>query len=342
MGDRYQEAGVDVAAGQEFVKKINVLAKKTHNTSVLSSLGGFAGLFELPTASYQQPVLVSSTDGVGTKLKLALQCQQHHNIGIDVVAMCVNDVIAHGATPLFFLDYYATGQLDQQVAVALLDGIRDGCQQAGMALIGGETAEMPGLYAKGDYDIAGFCVGIAEKANLIHPACITAGDQLIALASTGVHANGFSLIRHTIDQGNITLNTPIKQQTLSESLLTPTRIYCSTIQHLLQNHICLHGIAHITGGGIIENLPRILPGHLTAHIQQDSWEWPEIFRWLQQKGRISTEDMRRTFNCGVGMIISVDEKDLETCLSLLADQHQHAWHIGEITPRQGESLVWEH
>lgn len=337
----YQKAGVDTLAGQTFTKKVGTLARTTHHAHVLPNDGGFAGLCALPEG-YQKPILVSATDGVGTKLKLALACHQHHGIGIDLVAMCVNDVITQGAQPLFFLDYYATGQLDQVVAMAVLEGIREGCLQSDMALIGGETAEMPGLYAKKDYDVAGFCIGVVEESARMKPRCVQATDKLIALASNGVHANGFSLIRRLLEEKGINKDAMLDSEgTVSATLLKPTKIYVRAIRALLDASIRIHSIAHITGGGIFENLPRILPAHLMARVDQASWTWPFLFRWLQEQGELSATDMQHTFNCGVGMILCVPEEDVTPCLAQLKQAGEKAWCMGEILPKQsGEKVVW--
>jgi len=328
----YQDAGVDIDAGNALVKTIKTLVKPTMRPEVLASIGGFAGLFELPLDRYQKPVLVSATDGVGTKLKLALQLGKHEGIGIDLVAMCVNDLIVYGAEPLFFLDYYATGHLNPQIAETVIRSIAEGCQLAGAALIGGETAELPGMYQGTDYDLAGFCVGIAEKDQLINgKQSIQAGDALIALASSGPHANGYSLIRKLIANRQVDLKQVLDGKSLAEHLLAPTRIYVKTILNL-QKQIQIRGIAHITGGGILENLPRILPEETQAAITLSSWTVPSIFNWLQQLGNIEKTEMFRTFNCGVGMILCVSQTDVEPALALLKQTGEHAWAIGQITP----------
>lgn len=331
LDDAYKAAGVDIDAGNALVETIKPFIQRTRRPEVLTGLGGFSGLFELPIDRYKAPVLVSGTDGVGTKLKLALALEQHDTIGIDLVAMCVNDVIVCGAEPLFFLDYYATGQLNTQQASQVIKGIANGCEQAGAALIGGETAEMPGMY-DGDYDLAGFCVGIVEKADLIDSSRVTPGDTLIALASSGPHANGYSLIRKILRDTQTDLQTLIDGQTLGQLLLTPTRIYAHTALHLQQEH-SIHAFAHITGGGIIENLPRVLPAHCQAIIDTHSWTPPSLFAWLQEAGQLSQTNMRRTFNCGVGFIAIVPEAQAQSCLAQLTSLGEVAWVIGHVTER---------
>ena len=325
----YEAAGVDITAGNQLIEAIKPIVKQTHRSEVIGGLGGFAGLFQLPIDRYQQPILVSCTDGVGTKLKLAIELDQHDTIGIDLVAMCANDLIACGAEPLFFLDYYATGKLQVATGRRIIAGIAEGCKQAGMALIGGETAEMPGMYNKEDYDLAGFCVGIVEKANLIDANRVRSGDILIALAASGFHSNGYSLIRSILADANCNLTEMLNEIPLGEQLLIPTRIYVKAIQALLQQ-ITLHGIAHITGGGITENLPRVLPSDLAANINRNSWKLPPLFQWLQQLGKVELDHFFRVFNCGVGMILVVDPKDVDLTLALLQQQNETAWVIGEV------------
>lgn len=342
MVTTYKDAGVDIAAGQALVDNIAPLAQATHSPSVLSGLGGFGGLFDLSGHTYAAPVLVSSTDGVGTKLKLALEAHAYHAIGIDVVAMCVNDIITCGAKPLFFLDYYATRQLRVDVATAVIAGIAQGCKQSGAALLGGETAEMPGVYQDDDIDVAGFCVGIAEKSQLLTPEHITPGNVLIGLPASGPHANGFSLIRHILTKKQVNLQQHIADKPLIEHLLAPTCIYTRAIQTLCHQRI-LNGAAHITGGGIVENLPRILPEGLCAHIDTLSWQRPDLFTWLQMQGDISDQEMWRTFNCGVGMVLSVDADHVQQAHAALTQCHQPAWVIGHIARQQsGEPPVIFH
>ena len=324
----YHDAGVDIDKADVLVDAIKRIAKRTNRTGVLGDIGGFGGLFELPSG-YRQPVLVSGTDGVGTKLKLAIELNRHNTIGIDLVAMCVNDVITTGAEPLFFLDYYTTGCLNNQQAKEILTGIVEGCTIAKISLIGGETAEMPGLYKQDDYDLAGFCVGIVEKEKIINGNQIKAGDVLIALASSGLHSNGYSLIRKIIARVKAPLTQPFGNATLGDILLTPTRIYVNTLRRLL-TEVNIHAIAHITGGGLIRNIHRILPPYTRASIQTRSWEWPLIFRWLQKQSQASAEEMWRTFNVGVGLVVCVNKNERNKTLELLSTLGEKAWSIGEI------------
>lgn len=326
----YKDAGVDIDAGNRLVQNIKPIAKKTLRPGVLAGLGGFGSLFELPLERYRQPVLVAGTDGVGTKLKLAMQLRKHDTIGIDLVAMCVNDLIVQGAEPLFFLDYYATGALDIETATQVIQGIGQGCEQAGAALVGGETAEMPGMYQGEDYDLAGFCVGVVDKDQIIDGSKVRPGDQLIGLASSGPHSNGYSLIRKVLQHSQADLAQACGDQTLGQALLAPTRIYVKPLLDLMQ-HIEIHALAHITGGGLLENIPRVLPEDCKAVIRQDSWQQPAVFDWLQRAGNIQTEEMARTFNCGVGMVLCVAAADLQPALSQLQQQGEDAFHLGEIT-----------
>jgi len=334
----YKDAGVDIEAGNALVKRIKPIAEKTARPGVMAALGGFGSLFELPLERYKNPILVSGTDGVGTKLKLALDCAIHHTVGIDLVAMCVNDIAVLGAEPLFFLDYFATGQLDIDTATSVIDGIGRGCELAGAALVGGETAEMPGMYSEGDYDLAGFCVGIVEKQHIIDGHQVRAGDKLIAIASSGPHSNGYSLIRKIIATHGILLTDSFAGQTLGEVLLTPTRIYVKTLLNLLSQQP-VHALAHITGGGITENLPRVLPEGLAAIIDLSAWELPEIFQWIQTQGKVSQDDMLMTFNCGVGMIVCVDAELENQTLARLADLGETAFTLGEVIKKEGASEV---
>ncbi len=324
----YKDAGVDIDAGNALVQRIGTIAKKTQRPGVLSGLGGFGALFELPSG-YRQPVLVSGTDGVGTKLKLAIDWQQHDHIGIDLVAMCANDILVDGAEPLFFLDYYATGALDVEVATAVITGIGLGCEQAGCALIGGETAEMPGVYSGEDYDLAGFCVGIVEKDHLLTGHNIAAGHRVIGLPSSGPHANGYSLIRKILGLNNTGPDTLIGDQTMAEALLSPTKIYVSIIQRLMQN-FTIHGLVHITGGGFTENIPRVLPAGTKAIIDPTQWPRPPIFDWLQQTGDVESLEMLRTFNCGIGMVMIVPAQEADQILTFLETLHEPAYLIGTI------------
>ncbi len=328
----YKSAGVDIAAGNALVERIKPVAARTRNPGVMAGLGGFGSLYELPLDRYKQPVLVSGTDGVGTKLKLAIELQKHDTIGIDLVAMCVNDIVVQGAEPLFFLDYYATGKLDVDVAAAVIAGIGLGCEQAGAALVGGETAEMPGMYQPGDYDLAGFCVGVVEKADIIDGSQVRAGDALIGLASSGPHANGYSLIRKVLTHSGASLADHLADgSTLSDALLTPTRIYVKSLLQLL-TQIPVHAMAHITGGGITENLPRVLPPGLAAQIILDAWQRPAVFAWLQQQGNIAEADMLLTFNCGIGMIVCVAAEDAARAMEILAALGETAYLIGDVRP----------
>ncbi|MGD0958579.1 MAG: phosphoribosylformylglycinamidine cyclo-ligase [Methylomonas sp.] len=325
----YKSAGVDIEAGNALVERIKPIAAKTRIPGVMAGLGGFGALFELPLHKYRNPVLVSGTDGVGTKLKLAFDLNIHNTIGIDLVAMCVNDIVVQGAEPLFFLDYFATGKLHVDTAAAVIEGIGKGCELAGAALVGGETAEMPGMYADGEYDLAGFCVGVVEKQQLIDGGKVMAGDKLIGIASSGPHSNGYSLIRKIVAASGLSLHDLVDGDPLGGALLTPTRIYVKPVLNLL-NALPVHACAHITGGGITENLPRVLPDYLCADIHLSAWRFPEIFRWLQQQGNVSLEDMLVTFNCGIGMIVCVAAEHESHALQLLQQQGETAFALGEI------------
>lgn len=329
----YKDAGVDIEAGNELVNRIKPVVARTLRPEVLAGLGGFGGLFALDTDKYREPVLVSGTDGVGTKLMLAQRLGRHDTIGIDLVAMCVNDVIVQGAEPLFFLDYFACGKLDVDTATSVVAGIAAGCELAGAALIGGETAEMPDMYPAGEYDLAGFCVGVVERSRMIDGSAIRAGDALIGLASSGPHSNGYSLIRRVLEQAQ---DESISGRPAAETLLEPTRIYVKSLL-ALQEEMAINGLAHITGGGITENLPRILPQGLAAEIDTGSWQQGEVFDWLQARGNISVAEMRRTFNCGVGMIVAVAEASAERALEVLLRNGENAWPIGRIV--NGDSEV---
>ncbi|MGY6771818.1 phosphoribosylformylglycinamidine cyclo-ligase [Gallibacterium sp. ZY190522] len=325
----YKDAGVDINAGNELVDRIKPHVKRTRRPEVIGGLGGFGALCAIP-AKYKEPILVSGTDGVGTKLRLAIDLHKHNSIGIDLVAMCVNDLIVQGAEPLFFLDYYATGKLDVDVASDVIKGIADGCEQSGCALIGGETAEMPGMYHANDYDLAGFCVGVVEKNEIIDGSEVRVGDELIALASSGPHSNGYSLIRKILEVAKVSAaETLLEGKPLAEHLLAPTKIYVKSILQLIKR-VDVHAIAHLTGGGFWENIPRVLPDHVRAVINEQSWQWPAIFKWLQQNGNVDTHEMYRTFNCGVGMVIALPQEDVETALALLAQTGEKAWVIGQI------------
>lgn len=335
----YKSAGVDIDAGAALVEKIKPLVKPTFRPEVLAGLGGFGALFELPWQRYRHPVLVAGTDGVGTKLKLAMQLNRHQTIGIDLVAMCVNDIVVQGAEPLFFLDYFATGKLDVELAAEVIGGIAKGCKLAGCALIGGETAEMPGFYSGGEYDLAGFCVGIVEKDKLIDGRRVQAGDVLIGLASSGPHANGYSLIRRILEVRQIDLSQPLAGKPLADWLLEPTRIYVKPLLKLIAGHE-VHALAHITGGGLTENLPRVLPEDLAAVIDLDAWSLPPIFAWLKEQGNIDQREMLRTFNCGIGMIVCVPPAQADLVLSKLGTLGEAAFKIGAILPRQDQQILY--
>ncbi len=334
----YRDAGVDIDAGDALVEAIKPAVARTRRPGVLAGLGGFGGLFEIPPGRYREPVLVSGTDGVGTKLKLAIELDRHDTIGIDLVAMCANDVLVLGAEPLFFLDYYATGRLDTQVASRVIAGIAEGCVQAGCALIGGETAEMPGMYAKDDYDLAGFCVGVVEKSKIIDGSQVQLNDTLIGVASSGPHSNGYSLIRKILKTRKAALDQPLGGMTLGEALLAPTRIYVKAIHSLLAE-LPVHALAHITGGGLPGNVPRVLPADTCAVIDSRAWKRPAIFDWLQEGGNVADVEMYRTFNCGIGMVLAVAPRDAERALQLLARAGETAALIGHIEAHQGESEV---
>ncbi|MCU7914475.1 MAG: phosphoribosylformylglycinamidine cyclo-ligase [Candidatus Thiodiazotropha sp. (ex Gloverina cf. vestifex)] len=331
----YRDAGVDIDAGNALIERIKPIVKQTFRPGVLTGLGGFGALFELPLDRYKEPVLVSGTDGVGTKLKLALELNRHDTIGIDLVAMCVNDIVVAGAEPLFFLDYYATGRLNVDVAADVIKGIAKGCELSGAALTGGETAEMPGIYSEGDYDLAGFCVGIAEKSRLIQPDCVQSGDVLIGLAASGPHSNGYSLIRKILQVNDSDLSQPLGNSTLGDALLEPTHIYVKSLLQLMQQ-VEIHALAHITGGGLPENLPRVLPEGCKAVIDSDSWQLPEVFAWLQSQGGVTNSELLRTFNCGVGMVICVSETDAARTIETLNALGETAWRLGSIEAAPGE------
>jgi len=325
----YKTSGVDIEAGDQLVERIKQLSEKTQRPGCLGDIGGFGGLFELPIDRYQQPVLVSGADGVGTKLKFAFELDRHDTIGIDLVAMCTNDVVTCGAEPLFFLDYLATDKLDTLQAESVIKGISKGCKEAGAALIGGETAEMPGFYTKGEYDLAGFCVGIVEKRRLIDGNDIEQGDIILGLGSSGPHSNGYSLIRHVIERNKISLTEPLGPQTLGDVLLAPTRIYVAAIMSLLTTTE-VSGIAHITGGGLTGNIHRILPPGLEVQIDRSSWDQPEIFEWLQQMGNISNIEMLQTFNCGLGLVLITKKHDVAIARQHLETAGEEVFIIGEV------------
>ncbi len=328
----YRDAGVDIDAGNALVDRIKGIAKSTSRAEVLGGLGGFSALCKIPS-KYKEPVLVAGTDGVGTKLRLAMDLGRHNSIGIDLVAMCVNDLVVGGAEPLFFLDYYATGKLDVDIAASVVEGIGKGCHMSGCALIGGETAEMPGMYEGNDYDLAGFCVGIVEQSAIIDGSRVHAGDQLIALASSGPHSNGYSLIRKIIDVTDADIHADFDGRTLGQALLEPTRIYVKPLLDLIEQ-VQVKALCHITGGGFTENIPRVLPDKVAARIDLDSWQLPEIFKWLQHQGNITHQELYRTFNCGAGMILCVAPQDTENTLEQLKARGEKAWLIGSIIDRE--------
>ncbi|MGH6610570.1 MAG: phosphoribosylformylglycinamidine cyclo-ligase [Burkholderiaceae bacterium] len=332
----YKDAGVDIEAGDALVERIKPAVKRSMRPEVLGGLGGFGALFELPVDRYKKPVLVSGTDGVGTKLRLAIETGRHDTIGIDLVAMCANDVVVQGAEPLFFLDYYATGKLSVDVAESVIKGIVEGCVQAGAALIGGETAEMPGMYAQGDYDLAGFCVGIVEKDAIIDGSRTRSGDAIIGLPSSGPHSNGYSLIRKLIKTAKATPSTRLDTGTLYDALLAPTRIYVKALLALTKT-VNVHGIAHITGGGLTENIPRVIPKGLEVLLSAQTWQRPAVFDWLQRTGNIAAAEMYRTFNCGIGMTICVAAEHADKALNCLREHGEQPVVIGEV--RRGDDGV---
>ena len=334
----YRDAGVDIERGDRLVQAIRPLAERTHRPGVLGSLGGFGALFELPPSRYRQPVLVSGTDGVGTKLMLAVQSGRHDTVGIDLVAMCANDLLVQGAEPLFFLDYYATGHLDVEVAAQVVAGISRGCELAGMALVGGETAEMPGMYSGQDYDLAGFCVGVVEKDAIIDGRSVTVGDTLLGLASTGPHSNGYSLIRKILATSGTGLDFQLDGRSMADHLLEPTRIYVNSLLELFRASRP-KALAHITGGGLRDNLPRVLPHGTRAVIDTRSWPRSSIFDWLQAQGNVSRDEMYQAFNCGVGMVVVVPEDDADAALRILSGAGETVWPIGRV--ERGEADVSE-
>ncbi|PIT64036.1 phosphoribosylformylglycinamidine cyclo-ligase [Snodgrassella alvi] len=329
----YRDAGVDINAGDSLVERIKPFAKRTMRPEVLGDLGGFGALVEI-SQKYRHPVLVSGTDGVGTKLKLAFEWDQHDTVGIDLVAMSVNDILVQGAEPLFFLDYFACGKLDVERAAAVIKGIAAGCEQSGCALIGGETAEMPGMYPDGEYDLAGFAVGVVEKEQVINGRSIVAGDVVLGLASNGIHSNGYSLVRKIIERAQPELDAEFNQgKTLRQAIIAPTRLYVKPILEALKQ-FTIKGMAHITGGGISENVPRILPENTVAAIDSQSWPLPKLFQWLQQAGNVETQEMYRTFNCGIGMVLVVSAEDADAIQKFLQQQGETVYQIGRIRSRQ--------
>lgn len=330
----YKDAGVDIDAGNALVKRISQVAKRTHREGVLGGLGGFGALFEMPTG-YKEPVLVSGTDGVGTKLRLAIDLGIHDTVGIDLVAMCVNDLVVAGAEPLFFLDYYATGSLDVDIASDVVSGIGAGCEQAGCALVGGETAEMPGMYEGDDYDLAGFCVGVVEKSRILDGSAVRKGDRLVGIRSSGPHSNGYSLIRKIIEVSQADLQQSCGDKTLAQALMAPTQIYVKPLLKQCQADR-IHAMAHITGGGLLENIPRVLPANCKASVDVSSWDMPEVFKWLQSAGNVDSTEMYRTFNCGIGMVLAVAAEDEQVIIDELKADGLDALPIGEIVEGDAE------
>jgi phosphoribosylformylglycinamidine cyclo-ligase len=325
----YREAGVDIDAGEELVERIKPHVRRSLRREVLGGIGGFGALVEVPLDRYRKPVLVSGTDGVGTKLRLAIDTRRHDTVGIDLVAMCVNDVVVQGAEPLFFLDYFATGKLDVGVGERLIAGIVDGCVQAGCALVGGETAEMPGMYHGEDYDLAGFCVGIVEKDAIIDGSATRAGDVVLGLPSSGPHSNGFSLIRKILQIAGAYLDSQLDGVTLADRLMAPTRIYVKPLLRLIAQ-LPVHGLSHITGGGLVENIPRVLPDGLEVVLQRKSWRREAVFDWLQRQGQVADAEMYRVFNCGIGMTVHLRPSDADRAVTILRDMGQEALVIGEV------------
>ncbi len=336
QGLSYRDAGVDIDAGDALVAAIKPFAKKTLREGVLGGIGGFGALFEVPK-KYREPVLVSGTDGVGTKLKLAFHLNKHDTVGQDLVAMSVNDILVQGAEPLFFLDYFACGKLDVATASTVVKGIAQGCELAGCALIGGETAEMPGMYPDGEYDLAGFAVGAVEKSKIIDGSTIAPGDIVLGLASSGIHSNGFSLVRKIIERANPDLSADFHGRSLADTLMAPTRIYVKPLLALMQK-IAVKGMAHITGGGLVENIPRVLREGLTAELQQSAWPMPPLFTWLQQHGGVADAEMHRVFNCGIGMAVVVAAADADDAMRELTAAGEQVWKIGVVREsREGEA-----
>ncbi|WP_186200774.1 phosphoribosylformylglycinamidine cyclo-ligase [Burkholderia gladioli] len=336
QGLSYRDAGVDIDAGDALIDKIKPFAKKTLRDGVLGGIGGFGALFEVPKR-YQEPVLVSGTDGVGTKLKLAFHLNRHDTVGQDLVAMSVNDILVQGAEPLFFLDYFACGKLDVDTAATVIKGIATGCELSGCALIGGETAEMPGMYPDGEYDLAGFAVGAVEKSKIIDGSTIAEGDVVLGLASSGIHSNGFSLVRKIIERAKPDLNAPFDGRTLADALIAPTRIYVKPLLALMAK-LTVKGMAHITGGGLVENIPRVLREGLTAELDQRAWTLPPLFQWLQEHGGVADAEMHRVFNCGIGMAVIVSAADADAAVAELSAAGEQVWKIGRVrASREGEA-----
>ena len=335
----YKDSGVDIDAGNDLVEKIKPTVKATHRPGVMGSLGGFGGLFDLSEVNCPNPVLVSGTDGVGTKLKLAHMLGDHSTIGIDLVAMCVNDIIVMGAEPLFFLDYYACGQLDVEQAADVIKGIAKGCQESGCALIGGETAEMPGMYESGDYDLAGFVVGVVNKEKIIDGSNIKENQTIIGIESTGPHSNGYSLIRKILESSGADINQPFDGSTLGKKLLAPTRLYAKPVLKLLETNTQIKGIAHITGGGLMENISRVIPKGLAIEINQNSWQRPAVFDWLASQGHVDSVEMLRTFNCGIGLCLIVDKSAAQAVISHFNELKIGAWEIGQTVQHSGSDVL---
>ncbi len=339
----YKDAGVDIDAANLLVERIKAHAKSTSRSGSDASLGGFGGLFDLKAAGYTDPVLIAANDGVGTKLKIAIDAGQHETVGIDLVAMCVNDLIVQGGEPLFFLDYLACGKLDSDVAETVIAGIADGCRQAGAALIGGETAEMPGMYADGDYDLAGFAVGAAERDKLLPRDDVAAGDVILGLVSSGPHSNGYSLIRRIVERQGLAFSDPAPfapDGVLGATLLTPTRIYVQPVLRAIRETGAIKALAHITGGGFVENIPRVLPDVAGARIDLDAVPPQPVFSWLSKAGRVAEAEMLKTFNCGIGMIVVVDKSAADAVVAAFQDTGEHAVHIGEIVPREDAAVTF--
>lgn len=333
----YRDAGVDIDAGDELVKRIKPFARSTLRPEVMGGLGGFGGLFDLSATKYREPVLVSGADGVGTKLLLAQKRNRHDTIGVDLVAMSVNDVVVQGAEPLFFLDYFACGKLDVEVAAAVVEGIAEGCRQAGCALLGGETAELPDMYPEGEYDLAGFCVGIAEKSRLLDGSEVRAGDCLLGVASNGPHSNGYSLIRRVVEHTGADLDAPLGESTLGDALMAPTRIYVRAALRLLEAGYP-RAFAHITGGGLMENVVRVIPEGLGVRVERGSWTRPPVFDWLAEQGGLDEREMLRTFNCGIGLVAVVPSDDVEAARRSLEADGLESWTIGEVVEGEGQRV----
>ncbi|MGV8933346.1 MAG: phosphoribosylformylglycinamidine cyclo-ligase [Gallionellaceae bacterium] len=331
----YRDAGVDIDAGDRLVENIKPFAKRTMRPEVLSGIGGFGGLVEI-SKKYKEPVLVSGTDGVGTKLKLAFELNRHDTVGIDLVGMSVNDILVQGAEPLFFLDYFACGKLDVEAATEVIKGIASGCEQSGCALIGGETAEMPGMYPLGEYDLAGFAVGVVEKAKIITGEHIKAGDVVLGMASNGAHSNGYSLVRRIIERSQPDLNVKFDgERTLADCIMAPTSLYVKPLLALMQT-LTVKGMAHITGGGLTENVPRVLPQNVVAELDSKNWQAPKLFDWLREQGNVAPQEMFRTFNCGIGMVVIVDKQDADKAIKQLQAAGEKVWQIGLIRARSGD------